>query len=354
MDFAFRAPFLSSRLLHLTVMPTEQCNFRCVYCYEDFAAGEMPRSVVEGVKALMARRIADLDLLSISWFGGEPLLAWPIVEEVQSFACDLVRDHTQVRLSSNLTTNGSLLTRRRVVRLLEIGVRRFQISLDGAPQAHDLTRRRRGGGGSFAEIWQNLVRMRDTQETFEALLRLHVTCENLEAVYELLAMLAQEFAGDKRFPVMFKAIRRWGGANDAALPVLPRDDENKILAQLLARAVDLGLSQQQNVFAQLGVLKGCYAAAAGSYVVRSTGELGKCTVALGHPNNRIGILHQDGTVTLDSTKMAGWLRGVLNGEPESIECPSHGWADGVPPSKPAMPRLVQIGESAQPRGHKEA
>src|SRR5215210_7733029 len=111
MDFAARIPFLSNRLLHLILLPTEQCNFRCVYCYEDFAAGEMARPMVNGVKSLLARRIANLDLLSLSWFGGEPLLAWPIVEEVQSFALELVRDHPRVRLSSNLTTNGSLLTR---------------------------------------------------------------------------------------------------------------------------------------------------------------------------------------------------------------------------------------------------
>jgi len=332
-------------MLHLILMPTEQCNFRCVYCYEDFAAGEMPRPVVDGVKALLARRVANLDLLSLSWFGGEPLLAWPIVEEVQSFASGLARDHPQVRLSSNMTTNASLLTRKRFDRLLELGVRRFQISLDGTLEAHDSTRQRRGGGGSFAAIWANLLMMRATKEAFEALLRLHVTCENRAAVHELLSLLAEKFAGDSRFPVAFKAVRRWGGPNDAKLPVLPADNENEILDQLLVRAVELGLSHQQDVFAQPGMLQGCYAAAVGSYVVRSTGELAKCTVFLGHPNNRVGTLNPDGTVALDSEKVAGWLRGVLKDEPESLKCPSRGWADSLPRPKSDPPRLIQIGQS---------
>ena len=33
---------LSNEYLHLIVLPTEKCNFRCTYCYEDFLNGKMP------------------------------------------------------------------------------------------------------------------------------------------------------------------------------------------------------------------------------------------------------------------------------------------------------------------------
>src|SRR6476659_3478010 len=108
MNFETRQPFLSPRLLHLILMPTEQCNFRCLYCYEDFSAGQMKRSVIEAVKALLARRITSLDLLSLEWFGGEPLLAWPIIVEIQKCALDLAQGHPEVRLVSSMTTNGYL------------------------------------------------------------------------------------------------------------------------------------------------------------------------------------------------------------------------------------------------------
>ena len=35
------AAALSDRYLHLILFPTEQCNFRCTYCYEDFEAKQM-------------------------------------------------------------------------------------------------------------------------------------------------------------------------------------------------------------------------------------------------------------------------------------------------------------------------
>lgn len=348
MDFKTRAPFLSNRMLHLVLMPTEQCNFRCSYCYEDFAAGEMPRWVIGAVKALLANRISNLELLSIEWFGGEPLLAWPIVEEIQSFACELALHHPEARLVGSMTTNGSLLTLPRFERLLELGVRKYQISFDGSREGHDATRLRLGGGGSFATIWRNVLALRSIPDDFSALLRLHVTRENQQSLDQLLCALAQELQGDRRFSVMFKAIRRFGGPNDSELPVLLPEQEEPILDRLLARATALGLTNQQNVFAQPGMLQGCFASALGSYVVRSTGELAKCSVALGHPNNRVGVLCPDGTVALDSEKMTGWLRGALNGEPESIECPMKGWADDAPQREMSSSRLIQISGRGRP------
>jgi len=348
MNFETRRPFLSNRLLHLILMPTEQCNFRCSYCYEDFAAGEMPRWVVEAVKALLAARIGNLELLSLEWFGGEPLLAWPIVEELQSFAYGLALRHPQVRLAGSMTTNGSLLTLPRFERLLDLEVRKYQISFDGSREHHDATRLRLGGGGSFATIWRNVLALRAVPKDFTILLRLHVTRENQQSLDRLLGDLARELQGDRRFSVMFKAIRRFGGPNDSELPVLPSEQEEPILDRLLARATALGLANQQNVFAQPGMLQGCFASALGSYVVRSTGELAKCSIALGHPNNHIGVLCPDGTLALDSEKTTGWLRGALNGEPESIECPMKGWADEAPRRETSSPQLIQISGRGRP------
>lgn len=344
---------LSNRLLHLVLMPTEQCNFRCVYCYEDFSAGQMSRQVVDAVKALIGRRVSRLEVLSLEWFGGEPLLAWPIVQEIQGFVHDRIREHPEVRLFGTMNTNGFLLTRQRFESLLRLGVRTYQITLDGTPETHDTMRQRLGGGGSFSAIWRNLVALRQSPEDFRVLLRLHVTLDNQSVIDPLLVLLSHEFGGDHRFSVMFKAIRRFGGPNDAELRVLPPDQEGEVLGRLSTRAAELGLAERQVGSALPGRLPGCYAAALGSYVVRSTGELAKCTIALAHPNNRVGVLQPDGTVDLNSAKMTGWLRGTLSGDPKSVECPMEGWADEAQPRQVSLKsqQLVQIGglQSAERR-----
>ncbi|HVR96858.1 MAG TPA: radical SAM protein [Thermoanaerobaculia bacterium] len=63
-------------VLELILMPSEDCNFRCTYCYEDFARGTMIPDVREGIKNLVRKRIKKLNRLHISWFGGEPLYGW--------------------------------------------------------------------------------------------------------------------------------------------------------------------------------------------------------------------------------------------------------------------------------------
>ena len=70
---------LDPRALNLILFPTENCNFRCTYCYETYNGGLMPDAVVSGIKKLLVARAPDLDDLSIGWFGGEPLLAKTLV-----------------------------------------------------------------------------------------------------------------------------------------------------------------------------------------------------------------------------------------------------------------------------------
>src|SRR5688572_26182612 len=90
---------LSDEVLHLILLPTEKCNFRCTYCYEDFSVGRMPSDVVSGIERMIERRAPGLRLLGIDWFGGEPLLARDIVEQVSARVSDVARANPRMRYS---------------------------------------------------------------------------------------------------------------------------------------------------------------------------------------------------------------------------------------------------------------
>jgi len=53
----------------LIIMPTEKCNFRCSYCYEDFKIGSMPNWLIESIKKFISHRVKSIEDLSLSWFG---------------------------------------------------------------------------------------------------------------------------------------------------------------------------------------------------------------------------------------------------------------------------------------------
>jgi sulfatase maturation enzyme AslB (radical SAM superfamily) len=167
-----------NRALHLILMPTEACNFRCVYCYERFEHHRMKPAVVRGVKNLMSRRAQELDRLGVSWFGGEPLLARDVIEEVMLHAHSLKEKQPGLLVAGDMTTNAYLLDRDCFERLLDLGVTHLQIAFDGPPEHHDRKRVLAGGKGTFDRIWKNILSCRDVDRTFEILVRVHVDREN--------------------------------------------------------------------------------------------------------------------------------------------------------------------------------
>ncbi|MDQ0412874.1 hypothetical protein [Mesobacillus stamsii] len=59
--------------LFLTIMPTEQCNFRCVYCYESFLRGSMLPDIRKGLISFVEKKSKTINDYFVDWFGGEPL-----------------------------------------------------------------------------------------------------------------------------------------------------------------------------------------------------------------------------------------------------------------------------------------
>ncbi|MFG2860265.1 radical SAM protein [Streptomyces sioyaensis] len=166
---------LTDRTLHLIILATEQCNFRCAYCYEDFSVGRMGPETVQGIKRLLDRRLDGLRQLNVSWFGGEPLLARPIVEDISSHVVESLGRLPELPYLGDMTTNGYLLDVTTAERLAGLGVGSYQISLDGPQAVHDTTRVRADGGKSFQRIGENLLALRDSALPLRILLRIHLT-----------------------------------------------------------------------------------------------------------------------------------------------------------------------------------
>ena len=113
-------------------------------------------------------------------------------------------------------------------------------------------------------------------------LRVHVTAANLPAMPEFLARVRQEFLGDSRFSLLLKTVGRWGGPNDESLQTLRDEEREPILYQLRAGAL-AGLPPS----ASFDPGNFCFASRPNSFVIRASGDIGKCTVALSaRRNNR--------------------------------------------------------------------
>jgi uncharacterized protein len=301
---------------HLIILPTEKCNFRCSYCYEDFSIGRMSQATIQAVKQFINRRISDLRLLQISWFGGEPLIALPVIEEISSHIVRLAEHTVGLSYVGDMTTNGYLLDHAMAQRLLKLGIRFYQISLDGPEPIHNRTRVRLNGKGSFSQIWENLLELHDSALPINIVMRVHLTPENLPYMPEFLATVRDTFLDDSRFTVLLKPIERMGGPHDSDFEVIPQRGRSKILAEL--ESVVMKDGESSRLFQAPNV---CYAARANSLMIRANGFIGKCTVALSDPRNSIGRLRSDGTLEIENERLRPWLHGWESRNPAAIQCP---------------------------------
>ena len=306
--------------LELILFPTEKCNFRCTYCYEDFAIGKMAPSVQTGIRRLVQAR-QDLRSLQISWFGGEPLTAFDVVRDLSRFF-QQEASARDMRYAANMTTNAYLLDQERFQTLVNYGVTAFQISLDGDEEEHNRTRRRANGAGSFARIIENLSHMHETDRDFSVMLRIHYHQKNIVSVHTLIDRLARLLQGDTRFGLFFKSVSALGSPNDAAFPFAhnPAALEKAFLAHAQGKFPTIQLSPAYI----------CYACKANSLAIRANGRIAKCTVALNSPLNDVGYITPAGEIVTDAGKFQAWINPLLNGSQAERGCPLPAVLKGSP------------------------
>jgi uncharacterized protein len=211
--------------LRLTVLTTLQCNFACGYCFQgdhddhNRHAHKMTLDTAREVVEHAARQMDAIrpERLSLTFFGGEPLLNLPVVyylaEHVHAAAAA-----RGVRLSFSIITNGLLLTPEVIDRLTPYGPVAVKVTLDGDQAAHDRKRPLRGGQGTFARIIANI---RAVAGSCTISIGGNFDDDNADSYPALLDFLAEQEFASKIAKVNFKPVMGGAAAAPAATPGRP-------------------------------------------------------------------------------------------------------------------------------------
>lgn len=161
--------------INLTINPTLGCNFVCPYCFEGehknvYMTDEVEDGIVEFVK-----RKADAKRLEVTWFGGEPLLAFrrivSLTHKLQSLG---------LAYSAGMITNGYLLNESVLSQLKSLDIKQMQITIDGLQEDHDKRRFLKGGHPTFEQIVENLDLLNKLAPDVHVNIRVNIDSSNME------------------------------------------------------------------------------------------------------------------------------------------------------------------------------
>ncbi len=274
--------FNSSNNFELFINPTLDCNLRCWYCYES----HLKRSIVSDVtlKSIMCfikNKVESPELkeITISFFGGEPLLGfnkviWPIIEFTQKVCTE-----NKKKLYFFFTTNGTLLTRKIVDQLYATGLYcSFQVPFDGNEEYHNKTKVFANGKGTFDKIINNV--MYALSRGFGFIIRCNYTSKNLHSFDELISIFneyAVECIDYGLLKFMYHKVWQAEGTTEMEKVVSKYEDRTNY--------------SNTNIS-----FYSCYADRGNSVVINYNGDVYNCTARDFKPEDREGYLKEDGKI----------------------------------------------------------
>jgi len=350
---AFQVATASRYSPHLTIAPTMDCNFGCAYCFESHTRGGMPGPVQDGLVSFVEDLLGDAGAdpqLSVTWFGGEPLMAMDVIEALTERFRAMVESGRARAYSADIITNGFGLSASVRERLRRVGIHQIQITIDGPAAMHDARRNlKASGAGTYARIIANI---RHAVEHFRVVVRVNVDRTNADTVKDLLtdvdrARLLPAVLVDPARVEAFSVDGRSAALLTAAEFTVWR-------SQLRAWASERGwhLSLPPANPSMTGV---CQVDSLNSFVVDPRGQLYKCWAELGTtappvgqltdpstwPRHRVGALAQRDPFDDPGCVTCLLLPMCLGGCPKTREVGRATGSPECPPFRHNITELVQ-------------
>lgn len=272
--------------LGLTIAPTIACNFKCEYCYETSKPGIIKENVIDSILKFVERESNDLKNLSISWYGGEPLLAKNEIYYMSNRLISICKKRG-IEYNAFMISNGSLLDDETIANLIKYCVTGIQITIDGPPDIHNKRRRNKAGLGTFDLLIENINKLLKT-EKIEVVIRINIDKSNDSQVDQLLEILSDRLI-DKNVKISFGQVTAY---TDACKTIENNCFNNAEFAKKIVELYDYlekyGFSEYNDFPYPEVKLNYCCAELLNSFVIDPEGYLYKCWNEVGNTSSAVG------------------------------------------------------------------
>lgn len=269
---------------HLIINPTLDCNFKCWYCYEThIRKSKISTDTYERIEKLISQKIdKSIKRFNLSFFGGEPLLQYNLVDSLMSYTKSLC-EKNEVKLNISFTTNGYLLNEEKIAKLAAYGVNSMQITLDGNKEQHDKVRYPSSKLGSYERIVYNVKLL--LKYGIYVVLRINYTTENI--------------SGTKDIINDFTSIDEQSKCNlNIQLHRVWQDDKGENIDEEVKELIELLNSEKLKAykFPLDNVISSCYGDKLNEALINYNGDVYRCTAVNFSKNKRDGYLNENGDV----------------------------------------------------------
>jgi uncharacterized protein len=283
-DFRLNSQKYSNNGLFLTIAPTLECNFKCLYCYENPQSGKMNEATQRSLITWIMKQAENKKNISITWYGGEPLLAKDLVFALSEEIAGIC-EKNQVKFDVSMVSNGYLIDDEVIEQFKKMKLNSIQVTLDGPPDVHNSRRMLKfGAADTFNRILTNIKKLKQSKIRFT--IRINVDKENADRFEELLCILKENGFTDD-FIGLGKVVSNTENCHRREKSCMMTEEFTEVHINFIKRLVSNGFNFQSRPY--YPGLKGNYCGAchASAFVVDPQGFVYKCWNEIGNVEKAI-------------------------------------------------------------------
>lgn len=279
--------------LTVTIMTTLACNLSCVYCYQQGLVDRslnMTSEVAEKIKIWTINKIKENKPKEVifHFYGGEPLINLDVLEKIMPEIMQAAQSVGAI-FTSYVTTNGTLLNQKNILRLKRWNLDNAQISIDGPKEIHDVRRPLINGAGTYDRILENVVAA--LKEHLHVVVRVNIDKQNIVYVEDLFKEMRSRGLNEYRgLQINIEIVSPIMNPTSHCINyTFNGEDEMKALAGLWKMQVEYGFP----IKSVMPIDSACENQIENSYTFSSNGDMYMCPGFIGIDDFIVGNIMDD-------------------------------------------------------------
>ena len=221
---------------------------------------------------------------------------------------------------ADIITNGYLLNPGTFSNLIDLGITRFTITIDGLAEFHNARRPLKGGKPTFDRIAKNLRAIANLEGKFTVMIETNFDKDSVKSLPNFLRWFQINFGGDHRFFIYFRSTHSSGSdEEDKKISFCSLEERNQTILKLL----DWSIKNNMNQFLRNSIFSWprssyCEAQLPNYFIIQPDGSVSKCTAMMG-PEDRVGWLKKSGEIEFNK-KPHHYLSLSYPNDEECLQC----------------------------------